>query len=170
VAVRIRPARATDAPAIADVHVRAWRAAYAGLVPAPMLARLSVANREAGWRDIIATGEETTRVLLATNGPSVAGFCALALPSRDEDAGPDTAELSAFYVDPDRWRGGIGRALLDTALAQLRSAGWEEVTLWVLAANHPARAFYATLGFTTDGATGDWNGIRQVRMQLPLAR
>jgi GNAT superfamily N-acetyltransferase len=44
------------------------------------------------------------------------GTCPIATPSRDEDAGPDTAEIAALYVSPDRWRTGLGSALLDAAV------------------------------------------------------
>ncbi len=40
--VRIRPATPKDAQGIAWVHVETWRAAYAGLIPANVLAQLSV--------------------------------------------------------------------------------------------------------------------------------
>lgn len=39
---RIRPATPKDAQGIAWVHVDTWRAAYAGLIPANVLAQLSV--------------------------------------------------------------------------------------------------------------------------------
>ena len=65
---------------------------------------------------------------------------------------PSTAEISALYIDPSRWRSGVGRALLAEALARLRAAEWSEVTLWVLAGNAPARAFYERFGFAADGA------------------
>ena len=59
---------------------------------------------------------------------------------------------SALYIEPSRWRAGVGRALLAEALARLRAAEWSEVTLWVLAGNSPARAFYERFGFAADGA------------------
>jgi ribosomal protein S18 acetylase RimI-like enzyme len=82
----------------------------------------------------------------------LAGFCAMALPTRDEDGDEDTAEITAFYVDPSAWRGGIGRALMEAALGDLGGRGFTEVTLWAFDANARARAFYESFGFTADGA------------------
>jgi len=49
----IRHARVEDAEAIAAVHVAAWRESYTGLVPAEMLASLSVDERADRWRRIL---------------------------------------------------------------------------------------------------------------------
>jgi hypothetical protein len=46
----VRPARPGDAEAIATVHVRSWQAAYPGIVPQPVLDRLSIERRAASWR------------------------------------------------------------------------------------------------------------------------
>jgi hypothetical protein len=52
----IRAATVADATAIGEVHVRSWQAAYAGLIPADFLARLSAESRAA---DDGATQTET---------------------------------------------------------------------------------------------------------------
>ncbi len=46
--IRLRPALAEDAAAIGAVHVRAWRSAYAGILPDAYLAQLS-ATRQAAY-------------------------------------------------------------------------------------------------------------------------
>ncbi len=81
---------------------------------------------------------------------AVAGFAA-AGPSRDEDASPRDGELYAIYVDPPCWRLGVGRALEAAALAGMRAAGFSSATLWVIAANPAARAFYEAAGWAFDG-------------------
>src|SRR5215207_562222 len=98
--------------------------------------------------------------------PAVVGFCAVAAPSRDEDADDDVAEIAAICVDPDAWRVGVGRALMDVALADLRADGWRWVTLWVLAENHPARDFYARFGFEPDGAEMTHESRREKEVRL----
>jgi hypothetical protein len=42
----IREAELRDARGIAEVHVRSWQAAYAGIIPDEEFARLSVDQRE----------------------------------------------------------------------------------------------------------------------------
>lgn len=158
----VRGASVEDAAGIATVHVAAWRVAYRGVVPEEVLATLSVEQRERGWRRTLADGAVPT--LVAESGGRVVGFCTLACPARDDDAGERTAEIAAIYVDPERWRRGIGTRLARAALDRLR--GRDSVTLWVFAANAAAIAFYERLGFAPDGAERDDDfGQRAIRMR-----
>lgn len=159
--VRVRKAETSDARATAGVHVRAWQAAYRGLLPDELLDRLSVEERERNWRELLGEASGRSFTLVAVDDADVVqGFCALATPSRDDDADERTAEVAATYVEPGRWRVGVGAALLDAALAELRRAGYEQATLWVFAANEGARLFYRSFGFEPDGrdARHDWSG------------
>lgn len=71
-------------------------------------------------------------------------------PSRDADEGEPLAEVGALYVDPDRWRKGVGAAMLIAAFERLKERGWQEVVLWVLPQNRRALAFYARFDFTVE--------------------
>jgi ribosomal protein S18 acetylase RimI-like enzyme len=73
-------------------------------------------------------------------------------PARDEDLGPRACEVAAIYVDPSRWRSGVGTSLLHAAVRRLDDGRWDEATLWVLEDNPQARGFYTKHGFTPDGA------------------
>jgi len=53
-------------------------------------------------------------------------------------------------VAPASWSRGIGSALLTDAVAGLTAAGYDVARLWVLQANHRARALYRRHGFTDD--------------------
>ncbi|MDB5680997.1 MAG: family N-acetyltransferase, partial [Sphingomonas bacterium] len=46
----VRPARLSDSGRIGEIHVAAWREAYADLMPPARLAALDVAERAAMWR------------------------------------------------------------------------------------------------------------------------
>src|SRR4051812_42951188 len=105
----IRFATPSDADQIATIHVEAWRAAYANLVPASILTSLSVTTRAQGWRRGIES--DPKHVLLAEADNRVAGWIALG-SCRDGDSKSD-GEVYAIYVRPDRWRGGFGRALME---------------------------------------------------------
>jgi GNAT superfamily N-acetyltransferase len=164
--LEVRRAGPEDAAAIAAVHVRAWQAAYRGLMRDELLDALSVTEREDVWRQLLSR-EDGPRVRVAVKDGAVVGFCAVAAPSRDEDAEAGVAEIGAMYVDPDAWRSGVGRALMHSALDELQADGWRWVTLWVLAENRQARDFYARFGFTLDTAeaTHPPSGSREVRMR-----
>jgi len=101
---------------------------------------------------------------------SIAAFCSLALPSRDEDAGERTAEIIATYVDPPRWGAGLGRSLMEKVAARLVDGSWDDVTLWIFMRNAHGRAFYARCGFRLDGTRGvhEASGVTTTRMRLAL--
>jgi ribosomal protein S18 acetylase RimI-like enzyme len=165
---KIRPATAHDVRAIAEINVAAWRTAYRGLVGDEELSRMSVDERERRWTEIL-TGNES-RTFVAELGGPVAGYCSIFEPTRDEDGSPETAEIAALDVSPDRWRAGIGSALLEHALAEL-DGHWKDMTLWVFAANGPARAFYARHGFEDAGEpVDDYSGQPVVRLRRRLGQ
>lgn len=159
-----------DAAAIARVHVRTWQLAYRGLVPDDILDGLSVEQREVTWREMLSDTDGSPITFVAEREEHVVGFCALGVPSRDEDANERTAEVGAIYVDPSTWRAGVGRALMDAALDELRESDWREVTLWVFAENTGARAFYAHYGFQPDGAEllDESSGQKELRLRVSL--
>jgi ribosomal protein S18 acetylase RimI-like enzyme len=164
----IRPAEPGDARALATVTVDGWRAGYRGIVPNDSLARLSIDDRAERWQELLEKADSFT--LVAEIDEQVAGFCSVVRPSRDEDAGPRTAEIAALYVAPARWRSGVGSAVLAEALEQLADEAWTDVTLWVFAANDRGRAFYARHGFElADEAVNDYYGLPVVRLRRPLA-
>ena len=163
--IRVRRASVEDARAIAEIHVRSWRAAYRGLVPDAVLEELSVEQRERSWGALLDEGGSSAFTLVAERERRLVGFCSVATPSRDDDAGARTCEVAALYVEPDLRRTGIGGALLEAALADVRAAEWRSVTLWLLAGNDSARAFYERFGFAPDGA-----GKANERLGRPEAR
>ena len=98
------------------------------------------------------------------------GFCFFG-PSRDQGAERGVAEIYILFVAPESWRGGIGRSLVESALAEL--SDYSEVTLWSAADNTPANAFYEALGFVRDGAQqgrADFGDVTEVRYRRALPR
>jgi GNAT superfamily N-acetyltransferase len=93
---------------------------------------------------------EDKRVRVAESGGKAVGFTAV-LP-RD----PQTCDLDALFVEPDQWKRGIGRALMEDAFVLARAAGAE--VMEVLANPH-ADGFYAKLGFVRIGTVTTPLGI-----------
>jgi ribosomal protein S18 acetylase RimI-like enzyme len=168
---QVRKAKVEDASGIAFVHVRSWQVAYRGHMPDEFLDGLDVEKRTNMWREL--TQDPGKIIFVAEDSESnIEGFSALG-PSRDADTNPSTAEVSAIYVHPEKWRKGIGRALLSASLDQVRKCEFDKVTLWVLEANQRARSFYESFGFIQDGAIKDddhWKSfsVREVRYRLHL--
>ena len=150
----VRRAIPSDADAIANVHARAWPAAYRGLLPNQLIADV-VAGRDRradAFRRLLADEVAPQRIWVAAAGDEVVGM-AVWSPSRDEDAIDATADVEAVYLDPRFWRKGTGRLLLRAVLDEIQSAGFREATLWVLDTNERARRFYEADGWLPDGAT-----------------
>jgi acyl dehydratase/ribosomal protein S18 acetylase RimI-like enzyme len=165
--ISIREATAADTAAIAGVHTRSWQSAYRGIIGDEVLDALSVAQREGDWRKRLlaaTTGDPIPFTLVAELAGALRGFCNVARLDNDADA-----TIGALYVEPGHLRAGIGSALLDAALARLRAAGRDDVVLWVLEANHGARAFYERFGLVADGARQRFAGAPELRMRLCLA-
>ena len=150
-ALRVRRAGIPDARAIAEIVVAGWRGAYRGLMPDEFLDSLSVAGRETAWREMLARDSEGgLPAWLAQRDGRAVSFVSSG-PPRDEDVPLSAAEVYAIYVLPEAWRGGVGRALLETATGHWRARGTGTLVLWVLEGNDPARRFYETMGWRLDG-------------------
>ncbi len=150
-AVVVLPAGPSDAGAIADVRIRSWRAAYAGIVPAGFLDGLNLAAETARWEGVLVKPRGAwVRVAFAGSPPAVAGWMVAGPARHDDEAG--FGELYAIYVDPAAQGRGIGRALMDAGVRGLATRGFREAVLWVFEANAPARGFYERMGWAPDGA------------------
>ena len=149
--VIVRRAVPGDAEDIGRVHVGSWRAAYAGLVPDSLLAGLSVETAVGRWSERLRSTAPGRRILVAEVDGIVVGF-AVVTASRDDDSAPETGELVAIYAEPRVWGQGVGPALHEVALQQLRDLGVSSATLWVLTTNERARRFYERYGWGLGGA------------------
>ena len=149
VGMTVREASLADAPAIAQIHVATWRAAYRGMIPDDYLNSLSVDQRMARWSKAVSA-PGPAKVAVAHMKDEIIGFCSFG-PTRDE-APPDTAELYSLNVRPDCWRRGAGRVLCEYAYRQAALRQHTAITLWVLKQNEGARRFYERLGYLPDGA------------------
>jgi ribosomal protein S18 acetylase RimI-like enzyme len=133
VSVSIRPYEPRDWDAIQRIH------------DAARLDELRGAGLLEAYLDLAATYENEglfdDEVWVAEVDGAVAGFIA-------GSVGPDGGEITWIYVDPGRYRRGIGRALVVHFVA--RSGG--RVVLEVLDGN-AAREFYEALGFVLESTT-----------------
>jgi PPOX class probable F420-dependent enzyme len=169
----VRTATVDDAVTIARIRVASWRAAYAGIVPEPLLAGMDPSAFAERLASRLA-GRDHGVLVAQPNGGDVEGFV-IAGPSTDADA-PGAGEINAIYLAPGARGRGVGASLLEAACAQLAERGFSAVVLWVLTANTPARRFYARMGFDRDAAARilDFDGtpieeVRYRRSAIPSA-
>ncbi len=163
----LRLAQPGDELAVADVHVRSWQEAYAGLLPASVLDGLDSAQR-AGRYTFGAKDRET---VLAVEDGRVCGF-ATSGAARDSDAA-GWGELMAIYLDPACLGRGLGRALIADARTRLAARRFTEAVLWVLVGNERAMRFYELDGWRCDGSQRriEIQGVMvdEIRYRRPLA-
>lgn len=145
--MNLRLAVPEDAMAVAIVHVRAWQAAYRGLMPDDYLAGLRPQERARHY-DFAGLDPARPRTLVAVEADTVLGFATVS-PARDEDV-RGSGELCALYVEPDCWGRGIGQALASAACDHLYRQGFRKAVLWVVAENGRAQRFYRADGWTAD--------------------
>ncbi len=81
------------------------------------------------------------RIWIAEQGDRLAGCIAIVEQS------PETAQLRWFLVDPQCRGEGLGRRLLDEAIAFCRSCGYRSVMLWTVSALTAAARLYRAAGF-----------------------
>jgi ribosomal protein S18 acetylase RimI-like enzyme len=162
----VRLARPEDAEAIADAHVRGWRAAYRGLVPDSILDGLSVERRAAFWRDTIAaetaavasgTGTAAAvaapaRTWVVEHDGAVRGFASTGAVRDQPDGLAGAGEVFAIYLAPEARGRGLGRVLFAHVVDDLRARAFDAIVVWVFEANADARRFYEAAGFRPDGA------------------
>lgn len=123
-------------------------------MPQDFLDGLDLERRHSAWEGILGAADwPRSGTLVAEHDSDVIGFPHIC-PTRDDDDDPSgTGEVAMIYLLPGEWRKGVGRALMDSALATLREAGFEDATLWVLDTNERARRFYETTGWLANSAT-----------------
>jgi GNAT superfamily N-acetyltransferase len=150
--VTVRLAGAADADEIGRIQVETWRAAYTGLIPDEAVAAFDVAARRRLWREGLArTPGPGSATFVVEDSGEVVGFASVGAA---RDVGTEReAELYAIYLHPSRWDRGIGRALLQRAEESMRSSGFREAVLWVLAGNERGERFYRAAGWEHDGGS-----------------
>jgi ribosomal protein S18 acetylase RimI-like enzyme len=163
--VPVRDARPTDAERIAKVAETAWHAAYGDFLPDD-----AIEETVAEWYDPPSLRDSIDRddggfVIYETTDPEggdtpesrVVGFLQAGYR---ESVG--NVVLGRIYVLPDYWGEGVGSAMLERVVDDLRAAGRERISAVVLADNEVGRAFYDARGFAeVDRQTSTFGGIER---------
>ena len=101
-------------------------------------------------REMIETGE----ILVLLGGPGPDGIALMCIRRQIFTGKPD-AYLQELYVAPDRRGHGLGRALLDAAMAWARERGADHFELTTSMDDTEARALYESAGFTNREGSPD---------------
>lgn len=157
----LRPARAEDAPALAELGRASFCAAFAHLYRREDLDAFleQVHSRAAVAAEIADPAITHCLAADAGDGP-LAGYCKLRQPSWyavHSDALNPIA-LGQLYCGPARTGEGIGAALMDWALGEARARKCDAIQLSVWSGNIGAQRFYRRYGFAKIADIEFWVG------------
>lgn len=161
----IRQSMPTDADAIEEVRIAAWKIGFRGILPKAILDTLQ--SQPHHRRQLIDSRQLLNGAdLVSVIESKVVGWISGG-PTRDSGMNAETTrEIYACYVHPDYWRHGLARALMLAALDILERDNAAGTTAWVLARNDRMLRLTSSLGFEPDGAERYFDASGQV----PLVR
>ncbi len=144
----LRAATLQDASSLAAISVEVWLGTYIREGVNSFFAdyALSTFTKEYYTRLL---GDPHEQISVSQNKTGIDGFIRTTRNSPPPVAGLSSTEIATFYVQPRHQGRGIGKALLQSALAQTDAPPW----LTTNAENTPAIAFYKANGFTIVGQT-----------------
>lgn len=161
-----------DCEAVANVRVRGWQHAYAGLVPQSHLDVMDAAQDAVLRRARFADDAGRSVSVVAERDGSVIGWACCG-PHRADVRHTGGGEVYALYVLPEHLSTGAGRALMAEMIARASGLGHRVLRLWVLAENHRARRFYEKAGFLPDGAEASFGvgcaSVPEVRYAMRIS-
>jgi len=142
--IRIRPAEPSDAPALVDLSGEIGGEDGAWLLTTE--AWRSVADERRYLRAV--RGHPDAAVFVVEDGHRLVGRLSLA-----RDGHPASAHVAdlGLMVAASHRRRGVGRALLDQAVAWAKKSGVRKLELHVFPWNEPAIALYESFGFEREG-------------------
>ncbi len=148
----LRRARVSDARAIRDVAQRTWEATYAeNVLPTNRQRVIASSYSDDSLRRSLKGAGRDNWFWVVEERPlgTVIGFAEVIL--RERDRYPSDAELTRIYVLPEWQRHGLGQALVEVLLADLRKLRHDlrppRLYLAVAADNGRAISFYEARGF-----------------------
>lgn len=100
-----------------------------------------------GLARFVRAGDARGRLWIAERADEVVGCIAIV------DAGEEIAQLRWFLVTPAARGCGLGRRLIELALAHCRAEGFARVVLWTVSALSTAAHLYQAAGFARVEAT-----------------
>ena len=137
--MKVRKATSEDSIIVGEVHSKAWKSAYRGIMPDDYIDKDTASKRTEEFLESIKDGK-CTYFLLEESGQT-AGVVKIS----EEN---DTLEIDSIYILNEFRGNGIGRQFMDFIKAY-RTQGM--IFLWVLEDNTKARRFYENNGFVMSG-------------------
>lgn len=165
-----RPLELAEIDAFTEFHVQCWKESYRDIMTEQFIEGLNFVGRSRWMADGIKDG--SVCMLVAEIEGSFIGYIALTPPYSDKDKERGrVVEMLGLYILPAYWGTGLAQALFDKAVEAIGGQPYEELTLWVIAANERAIGFYTKNGFTPDGSVNPGDPVKwpypEIRMTRP---
>lgn len=145
----IRPAAdgniAESAEILANIMIAAWRSGFRGILEDSVIEKYTEFSGVKAMFSQLLASNIGTMYLARLNGQSMGLLYWL------EDSGG--ARIEALLTCPEAWGKGVGAALMERALSDIKAAGYSAVRVWPFAENYRARRFYEKQGFLPTGQT-----------------
>ncbi|QZE26490.1 GNAT family N-acetyltransferase [Brevibacterium casei] len=161
----VRPARVSDVPRLAEIHVAAWRAAYRGIMADEFLDGLDEDRFAANWTQALSDPDNRVRNFVVVAGDRILGFGGVSAP-RDPaevlDRLPVTADLGQLAhinLAPEAFGTGVAAVLFTALEDELRHDGYARAYLMVAENNDRAMRFYEKQGWARTEITHVYDGV-----------
>jgi GNAT superfamily N-acetyltransferase len=137
--VVVRRAKAADKDAILSVNRLSWQEAYKHIFTEDEIAQLFKGDikQQGTW---LGKREQRLSPFVAEENQTVIGFIGMASLLNDT-----AAEITSFYILPEKQGKGLGKQLWQAAVDTLREEGYTGAWVWVLE-KAEARKFYEGRG------------------------
>lgn len=144
--IEVRPAERKDMEALAMIQTSSWKKAFENILSVDTLEKY--------------TNPEECKTMLENVYDAQRGFfyigyldekpCAELFWCEGNEM-QESAEIVALHSLSGSWGSGIGKAVMDRAIEDIRQKRFKCIYLWVFTENRRARRFYEKCGFVSDG-------------------
>ena len=142
--VKIRRVQTGDESALAYIQTESWKAAFKDILDPETLTRCTNIDRARSmYKGLLEDKKGNGYILTLDEVPHCFAWWDAARDSYMQGK----AELICIHSLSSNWRQGYGRMMMDQVLADIQTAGYGEVVLWVFSENIRARKFYEAIGF-----------------------
>lgn len=140
--INVREAVQSDMENLAIIQTQSWRAAFKNILCPATIDK---------YTNVEECSQMLNKVYEANKGTFYIGYigdkpCGEVFWRKDEES-LDTAEIVAVHSISESWGSGLGRAMMERALQDIRKSKLSKVFLWVFKENHRACRYYEKCGF-----------------------
>ncbi len=144
--IEVRLAQASDIKALAKVQTSSWKVAFKSILSADVLEQ---------YTDVKSCTQMLQGVLDESKGNLYIAYlngepCGEIFWCDDNE---ETAEIVAVHSLESSWGTGVGQAMFNKVLLDIKASDKSKVYLWVFEKNMRARRFYEKYGFIHNGET-----------------